>query len=62
MEKEWNIAGWTNKNMAKEYDRQHGGLRNYDTERHDEDGDIQWDSLQELHIPYWVKRLRLCYC
>ena len=41
MEKEWNIAGWTNKNMAKEYDRQHGGLRNYDTERHDEDGDIQ---------------------
>ena len=41
VEKEWNIAGWTNKNMAKEYDRQHGGLRNYDTERHDEDGDIQ---------------------
>ena len=29
------------KNMAKEQDGQHGSLRNYDTERHDDDGDIQ---------------------
>ena len=51
------------KNMAEEQDRQHGGLRNYDTERHDDGDDIQQDSLQELHInPYWVKRSRLCYC
>ena len=42
MEKKRNIAGWTSKNMqAKEYDRQHGGRRNYDTERRDDDGDIQ---------------------
>lgn len=29
------------KEYGQRIGRQHGGLRNYDTERHDDDGDIQ---------------------